>query len=160
MTASKRYRAALAVAAALLLPGAALAQAAPAGCQGAPSDTFVNVAVEGLRSGSGLVAVTLYPDEARRFLVKKGSLGVMRVPATQPSTRVCVFLPQPGTYAIAVYHDEDGSRKLNRNALGLPREGFGFSNNPATLAGLPSFASVRLKIPRSGLLTRIKLRYP
>ena len=152
----------LAAAASLVVPvAAAPAQAvAPNGCQGNPSDTFINVAIEGLRSGSGLVAVTLYPDNPRRFLVKKGSLKVARVPADAPVTRMCLFVPGPGTYAIAVYHDEDGSRKLNRNGIGIPREGFGFSNNPATFAGVPAFSSVRIRIPHSGVSTRIRMKYP
>lgn len=161
----RRIRAAalaLATAAAVAVPAAiAPAQAvAPANCKGNPSNTYINVSVEGLRSGSGLLAVTLYPDDARRFLVKKGSLKVARIAADAPVTRMCLFVPGPGTYAIAVYHDEDGSRKLNRNGLGLPREGYGFSNNPATVAGLPAFKSVRLRIPQSGLSTRIRMKYP
>jgi len=33
-----------------------------------------------------------------------------------------------GTYAIAVYHDENNDGKLNTRALGIPEEGVGFSN--------------------------------
>jgi uncharacterized protein (DUF2141 family) len=161
---SRSRAAALALAAALasIVPvAAAPAQAVvPAGCKGNPSNTYVNVSIEGLRSGSGLVAVTLYPDDPRRFLVKKGSLKVARVAADSPVTRMCLFVPAPGTYAVAVYHDEDASKKLNRNGLGLPKEGFGFSNNPATIAGLPAFKSVRIRVPGSGASMRIKMKYP
>ena len=83
-----------------------------------------------------------------------------RFDAAAPTTRTCIFVPRPGVYAIAVYHDEDGSRKINRNALGIPSEGFGFSNNPSTVAGLPAFRSVRLDVPKTGLTTRIRMRYP
>jgi len=146
---------------ALALPAAtAPVAAAPAGCLGAPSDTWLNVSVEGLRSGRGLVTVALYPDDSRKFLAKGGTIKNNRFDAQAPTTRACVFVPKPGVYAIAVYHDEDGSRKLNRSGLGLPTEGFGFSNNPATLAGIPAFRSVRLNVPKSGLTTHIKLRYP
>ena len=63
-------------------------------------------------------------------------------------------------YAIAVYHDEDGNRSYNRSSLGMPREGFGFSNNPGTLFGVPSFRSVRINIPRTNMQTTVRLRYP
>jgi uncharacterized protein (DUF2141 family) len=132
----------------------------PAGCQGTPSATWLNVVVEGVRNGDGLIAVTLYADDSRKFLAKKGSLKVSRFDAVAPTTRTCIFVPQPGVYAIAVYHDEDGSRKINRSALGIPSEGFGFSNNPTTVAGIPAFRSVRLDVPKAGLTTRIRLRYP
>ena len=65
-----------------------------------------------------------------------------------------------GTYAIAVYHDADSNRSFNRTGIGLPEEGFGFSNNPGTLFGLPSFRSVRLAVPRSDMQTTVRIRYP
>lgn len=139
----------------------AMAQGAPpAGCQGTPSATWLNVVVEGVRNGNGLIAVTLYGDDSRKFLAKHGSIKVSRFDATAPTTHTCIFVPRPGVYAIAVYHDEDGSRKLNRSGLGLPTEGFGFSNNPSTVAGIPAFRSVRLDVSKAGLTTRIRLRYP
>lgn len=134
--------------------------APPAGCIGQPSDTWLHVAVEDVRSASGLVAFTLYADDRSRFLVKRGSLAVMRAPAQAGTTQACIFLPRAGTYAVAVYHDEDGNQAFNRSGLGFPSEGFGFTNNPPTLAGLPNFNSVRLSVPRPGLLTRIRLKYP
>ena len=90
----------------------------------------------------------------------EGSLYVGRVPAQSPNARVCIYVPNPGIYAVAVYHDEDSSRKLNRNALGMPTEGFGFSNNPSTFFGLPAFAKVRLNVVGSGSQTTINMRYP
>ncbi|QGN55539.1 DUF2141 domain-containing protein [Novosphingobium sp. Gsoil 351] len=139
---------------------AAPAAAAPAGCLGTPSDTWLNVSIEGLRNGEGLVNVAVYPDDPRQFLVKGGTIKNNRFNASAPVTRACVFVPKPGVYAIAVYHDQDASRKLNRSGLGLPTEGYGFSNNPATLAGLPAFRSVRLNVPKAGLTTHIRMKYP
>jgi len=136
------------------------AQTAPAGCTGEPSSTWINVIVEGVRSGSGLVAVTLYADESRRFLAKGGSLYVGRAKAVAGTTRVCITVPQPGTYALAIYHDENANQKFDRTGIGFPAEGYGFSNNPSTIAGLPAFRSVRLAIPRTGLASRIHLKYP
>src|SRR6185369_16272327 len=115
---------------------------------------------DGIRSGSGLVAITLYADNPRKFLVRNGSLYVGRVPAHAGTTTGCIYVPAPGVYAIAIYHDEDGDQVFNRTGIGLPAEGYGFTNNPSTLAGLPKFQSVRLAIPRSGLLTRVHLKYP
>lgn len=132
----------------------------PPGCTGPASNTWLNITAEGMRSGNGLLAITLYADNPRKFLVKRGSLYVGRVDATAGTTHGCIFVPQPGVYVIALYHDENGNRSFDRSGIGFPQEGFGFSNNPATLAGLPSFRSVRLNVPRSGLTTRISMKYP
>lgn len=141
-------------------PAAAAPATAPAGCTGTPSATWIDVAVEGVANSSGLIAITLYEDNPRRFLVRHGSLYVGRVPAQAGTTVGCIFVPRPGVYALAIYHDQNASQTFDRTSIGLPAEAYGFSNNPSTLAGLPAFRSVRLAIPRAGLLTRIRLKYP
>jgi uncharacterized protein (DUF2141 family) len=148
----------LAAAAVLLAGGGASAQ--EESCTGTASDTRLYVDVERVRSSEGLIAVTLYEDKASRFLAKRGSLYVGRVPATAPVTTVCIYVPGPGVYAIAVYHDADADRSFDRTGIGLPDEGYGFSNNPAVLLGLPAFRSVRLSVPRTDMHTRVRLRYP
>lgn len=159
MLTPRRFSAAILVLAAATALAAPV-MAAPAGCLGTPSNTWLNVSVEGLRNANGLVTIALYPDNSREFLAKGGTIENDRLQASAPVTRACVFVPKPGVYAIAVYHDEDASKKLNRTGLGLPSEGFGFSNNPATLVGIPAFRSVRLNVPKAGLTTHVKIRYP
>jgi len=155
--------AAVAISALAALPGSAGAQAAaapPAGCTGPASPYWLNVVADGLRNSNGLLAVTLYADDSSRFLAKKGSLYVGRVDAKAGTTRACIFVPKPGVYALALYHDENADKKFDRSGLGLPAEGFGFSNNPATLAGLPTFSSVRLNVSKAGLTTKVHMKYP
>lgn len=157
MTASRLALIGLA-SAAVLVPLAASAQGE---CQGPKSDTVIEVTVTGLRDAKGQVAVTLYADDPRRFLVKHGSLYTGRVTADAPATKMCLYVPKPGIYALAVYHDANANQTFDRGGLiGLPLEAYGFSNNPATLFSLPSFRSVRLDIAHSGMTTSIKLKYP
>ncbi|MHA7130232.1 DUF2141 domain-containing protein [Algoriphagus namhaensis] len=48
-------------------------------------------------------------------------------------------LPE-GKYAISVYHDEDSNGKLNMGKIvPVPTEKYGFSNNPNSTFGPPSF---------------------
>lgn len=170
MTMPRRLRAAATAFAPLALAATALlattstaAQSAPTpppGCTGTPSQTWLNVVASGLKSGDGLLAVTLYADDSSKFLVKRGSLYVGRVNATAGTTRACIFVPKPGVYALALYHDENANQSFDRTGVGFPAEGFGFTNNPATLAGLPTFKSVRLNVAKAGLTTRITMKYP
>lgn len=149
-------RAALAAA---LFPTLSSMPALAQGCTGTPSATRLDVVVENVRSARGLIAITLYADDRSRFLVRRGSLYVGRVLARAPVTRACIHLPAPGTWALAVYHDEDSSRGINRDWIGRPTEGFGFTNNPSTLFSIPTFNSVRLHVPRTSMETTIRLRY-
>jgi len=160
LTAPPSRRSAL-VAAGILAATPAVAAAAPLNCIGPVSTTWITISVDGVRNGSGQIAATLYADDSSRFLVKNGSLYVARAPATIGTTRFCLFLPRPAVYAIAIYHDEDTSGTINRGGLlGIPTEGFGFSNNPPTIASLPAFRSVRLNVSKTNLATTIHLTYP
>jgi uncharacterized protein (DUF2141 family) len=142
----------------LLASGGASAQ--QASCTGNEGPVRLYVDVEGVRKAEGLIAVTVYADDSKRFLAKRGSLYVGRTPATAPTTRACIYLPSTGVYALGVYHDADGDRSIDRNAIGLPTEAVGFSNNPRLILSIPAFRSVRLSVPRNNMRTTIRLRYP
>ena len=141
-----------------LIPLPARAYEEDAACVCKPGTVKVTLIVEGVRSDAGLIALTVYHDDSRRFLRKKGSHYVRRVEARAPETRICFIVPQPGVYALAVYHDANANQKLDRSGLGPPTEGFGFSNNASTLLGLPGFSAVRIRLA-DGAVTRIRLRY-
>jgi uncharacterized protein (DUF2141 family) len=138
---------------------AAAAAPAAANCTGPPSPVRLFVNVDNVRSSRGLIAVTLYTNDRRKFLARRGSLYVGRVPARQGRTWLCIHVPKPGTYALAVYHDADSDRSFDRTGLGLPDEGFGFSNNPPTFFGLPNFDRVRIRVPKTDLATTVRLHY-
>jgi len=54
-----------------------------------------------------------------------------------------------GQYAVAMFHDEKMTQKISRNFLGMPTEGFGFSNNPKIYLHPPSYneAAFDLRCP-------------
>ncbi len=126
----------------------------------APARARLTVVVEGVRSSDGLMAFTLYPDDPKRFLVHRGQIGVLRTPAAAGATRICIALPDAGVYSMVVYHDADGDHRFNRSAIGLPAEGYGFSNNPPSLLGLPSFKSTRFRTQAGDNTVRVRLHYP
>lgn len=152
----KGRTAAIAIAAGLSAAPPALADPA---CAGAPTPTASKLVVQvvGVRPAMGEVAITLYPDDRRRFLAKGGKLHRQRVKA-QASVRACFWLPQ-GAYAVAVYHDRDGDRDFDRTLVGLPAEGFGFSNDPETKTGLPPLSAVRFRVGAGERVMPIQMKY-
>ncbi|MFQ5624920.1 MAG: DUF2141 domain-containing protein, partial [Paracoccaceae bacterium] len=66
---------------------------------------------------------------------------------------------KPGTYAIAVYHDENENRELDRGFLGIPLEGFGFSNDSFIGFGAPDFADAAVTVPGKGTRITIHMIY-
>ena len=76
-----------------------------------------------------------------------------------PSTEACFKVGAPGIYAVAVYHDENDNHHFDKNFLGLPAEGYGFSNDAPTLFGPPAFDAARLVVRPGDNPIRIRLRY-
>ena len=62
-----------------------------------------------------------------------------------------------GRYAIAIYHDENLNAKLDANEMGIPREGYGFSNNPK-VPGRPKFEQAAFDISRNDTI-EVKMIY-
>jgi uncharacterized protein (DUF2141 family) len=148
---------------ALLLAGLAVAPVAAhaqATCQGDPSDTKLHVVVQGVRNDDGLMTATLYGDDSAKFLKGAGELKVLREPAKAPVTDMCVWLPGPGNYAVAVYHDAKGAMRFTRGALGMPTQGYGFSRNPHLFLGPPSLAATTFPAGTGETTVFVKLRYP
>ena len=145
--------------AAAALAGAASAETREA-CEGRPGGSAVKLVVEahGLRTAEGEVAVTVYPDDASRFMARGGKLLRDRVPAAQPVTRACFWLA-PGVYAVAVYHDADANHDFDRDLIGRPLEGYGFSNDAPARMGLPPLRTVRFRLPPGGLSIKVRMRY-
>ncbi len=113
-----------------------------------------------MRQAKGLLAVTLYPDAPGRFLAPKGKLARVRPSASAPVTAACFWLPASGGYAVAIYHDVNADRDFNRTLVGLPAEGYGFSNDAPTKTGLPAFRQARFYAAAKETVIRIRMRYP
>ena len=152
----KGRTAAIAAAAGLLAAGPALADQGCAGTR-TPNSSKLTVQVAGVRPATGEVAITVYPDDKRRFLAKGGKWARQRVRAAA-TVRACFWAPQ-GSYAVAVYHDRDGDRDFDRTIVGLPAEGFGFSNDPDTRTGLPPLSAVRFRVGPGERLVPIQMKY-
>ncbi len=139
---------------------AAQPAAAAEACAGTPGAGKVKLTTiaEGVRNAKGEVAFTVYPDDKKRFLAGGGKLARVRTAAVSPATTGCFWL-KPGSYAVAIYHDENGDRDFNRTLFKV-KEGFGFSNDAPTTLGLPSLSDTRFTVPAGGTTIRIRMRYP
>jgi len=63
----------------------------------------------------------------------------------------------PGSYAIRVMHDENDNGKLDTNVVGMPTEGYGFSNNPQVMRAA-TFEEARFEVTADGATVRIVMR--
>ncbi len=127
---------------------------------GCPSwGTPIHVHIYGIRNMEGTVKAILYGPGPKTFLVKGKKADKEREPAEEGSMTLCVSAPENGQYAVVVYHDENDNHKFDRNWIGLPTEGFGFSNDPTLYLAPPSFEEVAFEVNRRITHVDVKMKY-
>ena len=63
----------------------------------------------------------------------------------------------PGTYAVMVMQDENGNGQLDSNMVGIPKEGYGFSNNPRVMRK-PTFDESKFVVTEADQQIKIEIR--
>ena len=115
--------------------------------------------VGGLRNRNGQLCFSVFSTSQGFPTNSSNAVQKKCVKVTANRMKVAFKQLSPGRYAIAVLHDENNDRQANRNFLGLPTEGFGFSRNPTIVAGPPKFAESAVSVAGQNTTTQIQLRY-
>jgi uncharacterized protein (DUF2141 family) len=119
----------------------------------------IKVVVAGLHSNDGEVDCALFGsadgfpgDSAKARKTAKSKI--------ENGQAVCIFGGvAPGDYAVSVFHDENENGKLDRNFMGMPKEGVGASNDAAGHFGPPKFDDARFNYPGGRSVLAIHVRY-
>jgi len=134
-----------------ILPAPAFAQ---------PSCPGIHVKILNIRNSTGTVACALFESpDGFPYEYLRSATNVMVIKIRKAQAR-CDFedIP-PGTYAMAVVHDENMNGKLDTNWLGLPTEGYGFSNNAKALLSAPSFSDASFTYDGQNVDLTMSLQY-
>jgi uncharacterized protein (DUF2141 family) len=122
-----------------LSAASALLAVMTAGVVSDAASNAISVSVTGLRNDHGQVACTLF-GSADGFPTKPEKAMARQFVKIAGSSASCVFDNlQPGSYALAVMHDENGNGKLDKNFIGMPTEGFGASRDARGTMGPPKW---------------------
>jgi len=134
----------------------AAAQLGPDAAACRPGGSGILVNVEGFRERTGNIRVALYGSDPSKFLRRGQTLRKIDVPVTRGGIMsVCIRVPGPGRYAVAVRHDQDGNGRSGWS------DGGGFSRNPRiSLTNLrPSYDRVAIDAGRGVTRVRVVLNY-
>lgn len=117
----------------------------------------LEVAIGGLRNMKGMIRLCLTQD-ARHFPDCGADPAAIKrsFPAREAGVTLTALVP--GRYALSLIHDENGNGKLD-TLLAMPKEGFGFSRDPAIRFGPPKFAEVVFDIASGHSRRNIRVRY-
>ncbi len=123
-------------------------------CAVADSKPRVKAVLENVRNAKGHIRLSLFGRDPAQWVRTKGAkLLRFDVPAARGPMEICMPLPDGnGTYALALYHDENADGKYS-----LAGEGYGFSNNArAGLFGPPTHREAAFVA--TGALTEVPVR--
>jgi uncharacterized protein (DUF2141 family) len=125
------------------------------------SAATLTVKVTGARNAKGAIRAALFrsakgfPGEATEaFRTQAANIDPRNLSAQITFTD----LPE-GVYAVSVFHDENMNQKLDKNFMGIPKEGYGASNNPGKRMGPPRFEDAKFTISGAERVLEIKLLY-
>lgn len=91
----------------------------------------LTVSITNVRTDKGTLMVSVAKSEAGWNNQEK-PVAATKLAATGKDAVLHFTLPA-GTYAVQVMHDENDNGKLDANFMGIPIEGYGFSNNPQVM---------------------------
>jgi uncharacterized protein (DUF2141 family) len=123
-----------------------------------PPSATIDVAVKGLRNAKGNVLICLttnakhFPDCGKDPKALKQSVAAAKAGAIKFEGVL------PGTYALALVHDENANNKMDVTVF-LPKEGFAFSRNPAVVFGPPKFGAAQFKVTAGEQSQRVTMKY-
>jgi uncharacterized protein (DUF2141 family) len=140
----------LAASATSVIPAPAVAAT---GCGAGKPSVLVHVA--GFKQARGKVKVSVYGSDRNRWLAKGGRIGKASVPVTGKNMDICVPVPAPGRYAVAVHHD------LNTNGARDRHDGGGYSRNPkvSLLNPKPAFSKAAFQVGNGPARVGVTLLY-
>jgi uncharacterized protein (DUF2141 family) len=119
----------------------------------------LTVEIDGFRNHEGQACVSLFASSQgfpnnRKNVIQRQCHKIPSVPLTVNFTNL-----KAGNYAVAIIHDTNGDGTLNRNDLGMPIEGYGFSRNPTIRTAAPKFNDAAVLVVGSNTSVQIQLKY-
>ncbi len=121
-------------------------------------NTSLDVSITGKRSTKGNMLVCLTANPKAFPDCSKDPKALNAKVTANGSGNVHFDGLAPGAYAISMIHDENGNGKMDMRVF-LPKEGFGFSRNPAITFGPPKFGAASFKIGEGANSQSVKLKY-
>lgn len=123
---------------------------------GAPAAAELRVTVTGLSSALGDVHFAVYATP-EHFPEREGRIAKGATAATAEGASMVFIGLAPGSYAVAVYHDENRNNEFDQAIFGIPLEDYGFSNGATAFLGPPDFAEAAFRLKPGGTAITIRL---
>lgn len=98
----------------------------------------LEIQVSGIKAIQGNLYISLY-DKGPSWMYTDSAFRKVMVPVSKEVETISIKNLPEGDYAIAIYQDLNGNESMDETEMKIPREPFGFSNNPKGMRGPASF---------------------
>ena len=115
----------------------------------------LKLTVSNIKEAVGDMYIAVYADEST--YMKDRFAEVIAPIEAEGTVDVEIKIPK-GTYAVTIFQDENGDNELNTNFMGIPKEPYGFSNNPKIMFGPPKFKEASFDFTENGQQIGIELK--
>lgn len=122
----------------------------------AKAQNILEVKIDNIKNDNGDILIGLYHD-GHNFPRKTTDGRIVK--ASRDGVVVSFHDLKPGPYAVSVLHDENSNKDMDQSKIGIPKEGFGFSNNAKASFGPPSFDKAKIFLHSKDTLISIDMRY-
>lgn len=120
----------------------------------------IEVKIAGMRSTSGQIHIKIFKDDAGFKADKEYRKLSYKKDGAVNGEMTVNFSLDPGTYGFALLDDESNNGHMDYNFIGLPDEGFGFSNFYLTGLNRPKFDLFKLTVnPDQAQKVLMRVRY-
>jgi uncharacterized protein (DUF2141 family) len=120
------------------------------------SQSTVEVTITNIKEVKGAIRVALFTED-ENFPDNKPIKGHV-VKTTGKTMKVIFENVTDGMYAVSIIHDENENEKLDTGFMGIPKEGFGFSNDAMGTFGPPKFKEASFSAPATKSIS-VTLKY-
>ena len=119
-----------------------------AGASPAMSESTGNliVNISGFPSSDGFAMVALHKSEESYKDEGATAIAKSRIMVVNQKAQAIFGNLEYGSYGISIFHDENGNGIMDKNAMGIPKEAYGFSNNARGFFGKPDYKNVMFEI--------------
>jgi uncharacterized protein (DUF2141 family) len=120
---------------------------------------YIEITITGFPNTNGHVRVALY-NSSSSFNKPEQAFKELDTEVTGTSVIIKMDSIPPGEYAFGVFHDANNNQSLDQNLLGIPTEGFAFSNNAMGTFGPPSYNQCKFTLAEKSFVNQsVSLRF-
>ena len=117
------------------------------------------ITVSNIRSSKGKIMLSLFKDEKSFKDAKPFKTTSYEKKGLANGSLVLKWQIEPGIYGMTLLDDENQNTEMDKNLIGVPKEGFGFSDFYLEKLKAPSFNEFKTEIKSEGNKIQIKVKY-